>query len=116
MKNERFYEFSGVGFWLRVNKSIRKKWFTQDLVAQRLGMNAATFRGWSYRKQFPDIVRIYKMAEILGESFNYLVFGADGDPATTEHIKLGKHLYPFIMAIKDVLADNVSNEKLLKNV
>ena len=106
MKNDRINEFSGYGFWLRVNKSIKKHWFTQDILAQQLGVNSATFRGWSYRKQFPDIEVIYKIAEILGETFNYLVFGSDNDPATTEQIKLGRCLHPLILSIKEIVADN----------
>ena len=104
-KNERLKEFSGAGFWLRVNKSLRKQWYTQDMLAQRLGVNSGTFRGWAHRKYVPDIETVYKMAEILGEPFNYLVFGAEDDPATTEQIRLGKHLYPLILAIRDTIAD-----------
>ena len=99
-------DFSGYGFWLRVNKSLRKHWFTQDMLAKRLGVITSTLRGWSYRKQFPDIETIYKIANILEEPFNYLVFGTIEDPATTNQIKLGKYLYPLVLAISEIIDNN----------
>ena len=104
---DEIIEFSGKGFWLRVNKSIKKHWFTQELLAQRLKINTATFRGWVYRKQFPDIETIYKITNILDESFNYLVFGTTNkDNVTDTEIALGRHLYPLVLAIGDVMRHN----------
>ena len=112
-KKEVIGGFSGQAFWLRVNKSIRKHWFTQETLALRLGVNPGTFRGWVYRKQFPDIETIYKMANILEEPFNYLVFGTTDDPAITKQIILGKHLYPLVLAISEIIDSNSKHNEAL---
>ena len=90
-------------FWRRVNKRIKDLKMTQEDVAKKMGINYATFRTWSHVKAFPKVNDIFVIAQVLETTMNFLLFGTDTEPATTDEFLLGKRALALIDTIKDIL-------------
>ena len=87
-------------FWGRVNRLIKHKKLTQEDVATMISVNHGTFRGWSHRKLYPDLIDIYHLAQALDTTMNYLIFGKETEPDTQLEYILGKNLISLAKEIK----------------
>ena len=59
-------------FWKNVKKKIKDNKFTQDDVADKLGMSKRTFKGWISKNILPDVETAFKISEILNVSISDL--------------------------------------------
>ncbi len=54
-----------------------EKKFTQEQVAEVLGVSRQTISNWENGKSYPDIISVIKMSECYGVSLDYLLKGED---------------------------------------
>ena len=70
-------------FWGRVKAAIEEQKTSQDLLAQKCGINRRTLENQIYRNIMPDVVTGQKIAEALNTTVEYLVNGKKNDAKTT---------------------------------
>ena len=87
-------------FWKRVNQIIKYKKLTQEAVAAMISVNHGTFRNWSHRRIYPDLIDIHHMAQALDTTVLYLVYGKETEPNTQVEYILGKSLLSLAKDIK----------------
>ena len=62
-------------FWERVKALIKTQKSSQEKLAARIGLSYGTLKHWICYGLLPDIINALKIAEVLGVSVEYLVWG-----------------------------------------
>ena len=62
-------------FWGRVKAAIEEQKTSQELLAQKCGINRRTLENQIYRNIMPDVVTGQKIAEALNTTVEYFVNG-----------------------------------------
>ena len=87
-------------FWRRVNRLIKEHKTTQEQVSSIIGVHYATFKGWSFSKEYPKLANIYLLAQALETSMNYLIFGVDIEPSIHTEYIIGKKVLDLVNLVK----------------
>jgi transcriptional regulator with XRE-family HTH domain len=84
-------------FWKRVNNRIKTQKTKQEAVAEQCGINYQTLRGWVTNHRFPGGDEIYRIAQALNTTVEYLVSGEEpGKPDTAEALEHLKAVQDFL--------------------
>lgn len=59
----------------KIKAARMEKKFTQEQVAEVLGVSRQTISNWENGKSYPDIISVIKMSECYGVSLDYLLKG-----------------------------------------
>ena len=74
-------------FWERVKSLIAAHNINQRQFAAHIGMPINTFRGWLHYRRIPDLQTAINIADSLGVSLYYLVYGDEHDTLAEEKKK-----------------------------
>ena len=98
-------------FWHRVNGLIKEYRYTQETVAASISVSYQTFRAWSHYKKYPDLIAIFHLAQVLGTSMNWLLFGVETEQSTRPAYIIGKHVLSLVSVLeKTIKLDLVNND------
>lgn len=64
-------------FWQRVIRELKRKNTTQIKLAQLTGISYERLKNWIYKNYIPDAVTACEIAENLGTTVEYLVWGEE---------------------------------------
>ena len=93
-------------FWRRVNKLIKERKTTQEQISTIIGIHYATFRGWSWSKEYPKLQNIHLLAQALETNMNYLIFGTDTEPTIHTEYIIGKKILDLVNLVKKAASKN----------
>lgn len=71
---------NAVEFWNRVNSLIKSQKTKQQAVSESCGISYQTFRGWVTRHSFPDAQQVFRIAQALNTTVEYLLTGSQPSP------------------------------------
>ena len=65
-------------FWDRLRPLLAERHITQKAASDACGVKFDTFRSWIFRNLLPDCVSLFKLANLVGVSMEYLLTGREG--------------------------------------
>ena len=96
-----------VAFWERVKTLIAAHNINQIQFAAHIGMPINTFRGWLHYKRIPDLQTAIAIADALGVSLYFLIYGKEDDTLAEEKKKRS--------AVKEAVARMQTEMELLED-
>ena len=90
MTNENAYLF-----WERIKTLIKQNNTTQKWLSHQCGVSLNVLKSWIFNRRFPDAAQAARIAQALGTSVEYLVFGENSNRDTQELSALKKTIKDF---------------------
>mgnify|MGYP000008962171 FL=1 len=87
----------------KIKAARMEKKFTQEQVAEVLGVSRQTISNWENGKSYPDIISVIKMSECYGVSLDYLLKGEE---------KMSGY-YDFLEDSTNVVKSNTNKSKVI---
>jgi transcriptional regulator with XRE-family HTH domain len=76
------------GIGLRLKESRKAARFTQEDIAQHMGLKGATVSSWERGKSMPKADQWYLLGPLLGVSLDYLIYGIRTIPVSDSAVLL----------------------------
>ena len=80
------------GFWLRVKGLLSEKKFTQEMLANKAGIDFNNLKQQIFHKRMPTADIAVSISKVLGTSVEYLVTGSDTNPLQEKVDRLEKQM------------------------
>ncbi|MGP1530256.1 MAG: hypothetical protein ACTTI3_08005 [Treponema sp.] len=107
---------TGGAFWERTNALIKARNTTQEAIAKTCTINFGTFKNRSSKKTVPDAIEVFKIAQALNTTVEYLVTGKERNQANSipaAVIALAEDIYRLPVEYQDIIRQNVEAYKAL---